>query len=70
MCEAKYAQKPFVVDKETAEILERKIRTFKSVTATAKSIFLSIISPHGVAANEHSRRLVSNVVTMDDLFRP
>lgn len=68
LCEIRYTDKPFVIDKSYAEQLSRKIAVFKKVTRTEKQIFLSIISVNGIKSNRYSDELVSEVVTLDDLI--
>ena len=41
---------------------------FKHETKTRKSIFLTMITTHGLMQNQHSTSLIQNQITMDDLF--
>ncbi len=67
LCEIKYTDKAFSIDKNYAEQLSKKTETFKRVTKTDKQIFLAIISANGIKANRYSDELISDVVTLDDL---
>jgi len=69
ICEIKYTEKPFLIDKEYAEKLRRKVDVFRKVTGTKKQIFIAIISANGVKRNKHSNELLSGVVTLNDLFK-
>jgi len=68
LCEIKYTQAPFVIDKAYAEVLKRKIDVFKAVTKTHKEIFMALISANGVKENKYSEDLISGVVTLEALF--
>ena len=68
LCEIKYTNKAFVINKSYEENLKHKIEVFKERTHTNKHIFLVIISANGLKQNEYAKNLVSNVLTLDDLF--
>ena len=68
LCEIKYRSEPFIIDEPYAREVERKIAIFKCATKTRKNLLFVLIAPCGVKRNEHSRRLVTNVVTLSDLF--
>jgi len=68
ICEIKYTDKPFEIDKQYAANLLNKIEVFKKVTRTKKQIFLAIISVNGLKPTMYSAKLVSTVVTLSDLF--
>ncbi len=44
VCEIKYTERPYVIDKQEAAQLKRKIAVFREKTRTKKQIFLAIIS--------------------------
>lgn len=69
ICEIKYSDKPFIIDKEYAQSLKNKIEIFKNVTRTKKQIFLVLISANGIKSNLYSKKLLSGVVTLEDLFK-
>lgn len=69
ICEIKYTNKPFDIDKAYAANLEKKVTVYKKITKTTKQIFLSMISASGIKHSERSAKLISNVVTLDDLIR-
>ena len=68
ICEIKYTDAVFSIDKRYAENLRRKIKVFTEKTQTKKQIFLAIISANGLKQNDYSEELISNTVTLDDLF--
>lgn len=69
ICEIKYTDGIFTIDKEYAQKLQKKLETFKKVTRTDKQLFLVLISAKGVKKNKYSDELVSGVVTLNDLFK-
>lgn len=68
LCEIKYTDAPFAIDKQYAKQLQQKIDVFKKVTGTNKQIFLVMISAAGLKLTMYSEEMVSGVVTLDDLF--
>jgi uncharacterized protein len=68
LCEIKYSNKPFVIDKAYARTLETKARIFAAKTKTKKQIMTTMIAAHGVAENLYSDNLLVGTVTLDDLF--
>lgn len=68
ICEIKYTDQPFAIDKSYAINLERKIATFKKSTGTQKQIFLSFISANGIKPTVYSEDMVTGIVTLNDLF--
>lgn len=68
LCEIKYSQKPFAIDKATAKNLINKINTFKKITGTKKEIFITMITSQGLKETMYSSELVSNEVCLTDLF--
>jgi hypothetical protein len=68
ICEIKYTDQPFVIDKQYAEKLKKKIDIFKKVTRTNKQIFLAMISAHGLKKTIYTENIIDGVVTLNDLF--
>ena len=69
ICEIKYNDKPFVITKDYANKLRKKIDIFKMVTRTNKQIFIVMITANGVKENQYSKDLIVATVTLDDLFK-
>jgi AAA+ ATPase superfamily predicted ATPase len=68
LCEIKFYNAPFTLDKNYAEELLHKQNVFAQSTQTRKSIFLSFISTYGIIENEYSKQIVQNSITLKDLF--
>lgn len=68
LCEMKYSESEFTLDKDYAEDLENKKRVFVAQTKTKKSIYLTFVTTFGIKNNDHAKRLVQNSITMDALF--
>jgi hypothetical protein len=68
ICEMKYSESEFVIDKGYASELENKRDVFKRETGTKKSLFLILVTTFGVKGNEYFTKLVQNSITMDSLF--
>jgi uncharacterized protein len=70
VCEVKFADDQFVIDKQHARDLQRKLDVFRRATRTHKSLFLTMITTFGVRKNAYAADLVASEVTMEDLFWP
>lgn len=70
LCEMKFSESEFVLDKRCADELRRKRDVFRSVTGTRKSVFITLVTTFGVSDNKHRRAVVDAVVEMDALFAP
>lgn len=70
LCEIKYTDKPFVIDKSYAQVLKRKVTVFRNKTKTEKQIFIALITSNGVKENVYLKSTVHNVVTLKHLFKP
>lgn len=68
LCEIKYTDAPFFIDRQYAEKLIKKIEIFKKTTRTKKQIFLAIISANGLKKSMYSEEIVHGVTTLKDLF--
>ena len=67
ICEMKFAQGPFVIDKATAGELSVKAETFRAVSRTRKAIHLTMVTSEGLVRNAYNNRIQSDI-TLDDLF--
>lgn len=67
ICEIKYSDKPFILDKEYFNKLKEKIGIFKQITRTKKQIFLNLISANGLKESIYSE-MIHQLVTLEDLF--
>ena len=68
LCEIKYTDKPYAIDKHYAEKLKHTMAIFGQKTKTTKQLFLAIISANGLKKTIYSEGLVSGIVTLNDLF--
>ncbi len=70
LCEMKFSEGEFVVDKRYADDLRRKRDVFRNVSGTRKSTFITMVTTFGVADNKHRRSVVDVAIEMDALFNP
>ncbi len=68
LCEIKFYDAPFTLTKEYAAKLRFRVAQFRTLTATRKNLFLTMITPFGLIGNRHSSGLIQNEITLDDLF--
>jgi hypothetical protein len=68
LCEMKFSNQAFTIDKRTTENLIEKINKFKTETKTNKGIFLTFITTFGLKKNSYSNQIVQNELSMDTLF--
>ncbi|MCK4608561.1 MAG: AAA family ATPase, partial [Gammaproteobacteria bacterium] len=69
ICEIKYTNSPFAIDKKYAQDLLRKVDVFRKQSRTNKQIFITMISASGLKPTMYSEELITGVVKLDDLFR-
>lgn len=69
LCEIKYTNEPFLIDKSYANQLKQKMEIFQKVTQTKKQIFLAMICASGLKKNLYSEELVHNALTLEALFK-
>lgn len=67
ICEMKYANDVYIIDKDYEERLRRRLSTFQHLTRTRKALHLTFITTYGLSRNTHSGN-VQTEVTMGDLF--
>ena len=68
ICEIKFSQDTFTINKAYAANLKNKITTFRQETKTKKSIFLTFITTFGISQNQYAMGLVQSSLTLEDLF--
>ncbi len=69
VCEIKYTQNPFALDKAYAIKIANKLQVFEKFTKSPKQFFISFISANGLKETMYSKQMVSGVCTLDDLFK-
>jgi len=68
VCEMKFYNTEFTIDKKYASEIARKVNAFTTSTHTKKSIFVTFITTYGLVKNEYSKQLVQSALTIDHLF--
>ncbi len=68
VCEMKFSENPFTIDKRYAGELRTKRDVFRRVTATRKAVVLTMITTYGVVPGAYTTELVDKALTMDALF--
>jgi len=67
ICEMKFSQLAFAIDKDYEAKLLNKLSAFANETKTKKALHLTLVTTYDVARNSHSG-IVQDFLTMDDLF--
>lgn len=70
LCEIKFYENKFTIDKKYAAALQQKKNIFQQETNTRKHLFITLISTMGLQLNEHSIGLIDQQLTLDGLFVP
>ncbi len=68
LCEMKYSDSEFTIDKAYAENLQNKKKVFREQTGTKKTLFTTLITTYGAKKNAHYLAVVDHLLTLDDLF--
>lgn len=69
ICEIKYSDYPFEIDKAYATMLRTKLDVYREQTHTDKQLFLSMVASSGIKKTIYSRELVSSESSLADLFK-
>ena len=68
VCEMKYAPDDYSFSTDEKGKLLRRIELFRSTTRTRKGILPTLVTTCGLKRNANAA-MITNVVTLDDLFR-
>lgn len=68
LCEIKYSDGPYTIDKKYMENLRNKAALFRLLTKTRKGIALTMITSYGLVKNSYSMNSIHSQITADDLF--
>ena len=68
LCEMKYSDSEFVIEKPYVENLQNKKKVFREQTGTTKTLFTTMVTTYGVKKNAHYLSAVDSQLTMNDLF--
>jgi hypothetical protein len=69
ICEMKFSEGPFTIDKAYADELRQKRETFRRITGTRKTLFLTVVTTFGITDNAYAKELVAKSVLASELFR-
>jgi hypothetical protein len=67
LCEMKYANEPYIIDKKQDLALRNRIGIFKHETKTRDAVHLTFVTPYGLAQNAYTS-VAQSEVTMDELI--
>ena len=67
VCEMKFSQNEFVIDKDYDAVLRHKLSRFGASVSHRKAIHLTMVTTYGVLKNKHSG-IVDDEVQLEDLF--
>lgn len=68
LCEMKYTDAEFVIDKSYADRLQLKKQVFKERTETNKTLFTTLVTTYGIKKNPYALAIVDQQLTMNALF--
>jgi len=68
VCEMKFYNSKFTLDKKYAAEINRKSNAFQLNTSTKKSLFITFITTYGLHSNQYSQQYVQNELSMEHLF--
>ena len=68
ICEIKWSEAPFVIDKDYDAKVRSKINVFKSVTGIKNAVHLTMVSTFGVVHNMYWNNIQSEVL-LEELFQ-
>jgi len=69
ICEMKFSNAEFVIDKKYAAEMDTKVNVFLTETGTKKAIFPTMITTFGIKKNEYYLGRIQAEVVMEDLFK-
>lgn len=68
LCEMKFSDSPFTIDRRYATDLRRKREVFRRITGTRKAVQIAMVTTYGLTPNRYRDELVSREVGMEALF--
>lgn len=68
LCEMKFYEGPYSINKTEYENLKNKMFQFKQDTKTRKNVFITMITSQGLHENANSLELITNKLELDCLF--
>ena len=70
VCEMKFSKSEFEITKSYAKELQNKLEVFQNATKTKKTLFLTLITTHGVKNKANYLDLIQQELTSEVLFNP
>ncbi len=67
--EMKYYNDSYHLSKQEHSNLVKRINSFLKKTKSKKTIFMTLISPHGAVKNEYYLNIVTNEIILNDLLK-
>lgn len=67
LCEIKYSSTKYLIRKAESEKMQNRIASFKEETAYPYAVWLTMITPYGLAESMYNNKVVKSI-TIDDLF--
>jgi len=68
LCEIKFLNNDFQLTKSDYTNIKNKLFEFEKETKSRKTIFISLITTFGLKPNEYSNEIISNTLTLKDIF--
>lgn len=68
LCEIKYSDGPYSIEKKYMDNLRNKVALFRQVTKTRKGIALTMITTYGLMKNVYAMNNIHSQITAEDLF--
>ena len=69
ICEIKYNEQPYAIDKQYAKNLMNKADVYKKHKQKNKEIFIAMITSSGLKPTMYSEDIIAGQVVLDDLFK-
>jgi len=69
LCEIKYTENLFILEKSDAKNILNKVEVFESHVKAKKQTLVALITTKGLKSNIWSEELIQNVVTLEDLLK-
>jgi hypothetical protein len=69
LCEMKFSDTRFTIDKRYAAALRDKKDVFRRVTGSRKNLFITMVTTFGVTDNAYAKELIASSLTADALFQ-
>ena len=68
LCEIKFLNNDFQLTKQDYLNIKNKVYEFEKETKSRKTIFITLITTFGLKPNEYSNEIITNTLTLKDVF--